>query len=100
VSHYCDFCQMEHSAASCYHPGRSALSTLRRVVLEEAERVDGACPCRAASGTNLDQCPDVEGDCCACCGANERHSYRKDAACLWPGHAIAARLREAAGGKP
>lgn len=33
MPHYCNFCQVEHSAASCYHPGRQENERLREAIM-------------------------------------------------------------------
>lgn len=30
MSHYCKFCQMEHTSSACYHPGNQQLQELRQ----------------------------------------------------------------------
>ena len=29
MSHFCNFCQLEHSSNSCYHPGSAKILTLQ-----------------------------------------------------------------------
>lgn len=38
MSHYCEFCQVEHSSGSCYHPGNHQLKELQKQ-LEEYKMV-------------------------------------------------------------
>lgn len=37
MPHYCDFCQVEHSSASCFHPGNQQLSQLRTELVQARE---------------------------------------------------------------
>lgn len=39
---FCNFCQMEHTSASCFHPGRQALTALEQKVKVLEDRIQRA----------------------------------------------------------